>query len=114
MPGERLTAKQTAIAAWGALGFGALLVRAIVALTPLALAPIRERLMSPLQIALYAVWTLWMAWTEGYKTFQKLVAPRVVARAIHLARHPRLLHVLLAPPFCMALFHATRPVSYTH
>ncbi len=108
MPGPSLSPGRIAIAAWGALGFGALLVRALVALTPLALAPIREHTLTTAQIALYVVWVAWMAYTEGYRTFQKLVAPRVVARAMYLARNPRPLHVVLAPPFCMALFHATR------
>jgi hypothetical protein len=104
----KLGAGRTAIAAWGALGFGGLLVQAVVGLTPLALVPIREHTLTGVQTAIYVAWVVWMAWSEGYKTFQKLVAPRVAARAIHLARHPRLLHVLLAPAFCMALFHATR------
>jgi hypothetical protein len=32
----------------------------------------------------------------------------VVARALHLARHPRPLHLLLAPFYCMGLVHASR------
>ena len=51
---------------------------------------------------------LFMAHSEGYKGFQKSFSPRVVARARYLKSHPRPLHVLLAPLFCMGYFHATR------
>ena len=39
--------------------------------------------------------------------FQRAFSPRVVARARWLRRHPRPLPALLAPLFCMGLFHAT-------
>lgn len=52
--------------------------------------------------------TLFMAYSEGYKGFQLGFAPRIAARARHLVDHPRLLHVLLAPLFCMGYFHTTR------
>lgn len=108
MSAERLSPGQVAIAAWGALGFGGLLLRAIIGLTPMALEPIREHSLTGLQIGLYVAWVVWMWWSEGYRAFQKLLAPRVAARALHLARNPRVHHVILAPLFCMALFHATR------
>src|SRR5690606_2841474 len=46
-------------------------------------------------------------YAEGYRGFQMRFSPRVVARALHLARNPRPLHVVLAPLFCMSFFHAT-------
>jgi hypothetical protein len=49
-----------------------------------------------------------MAYFEGYRGFQRGFSPRVVVRALHLALHPRPLHVLLAPLFCMGLIHASR------
>jgi hypothetical protein len=52
--------------------------------------------------------TVFMAYSEGYKGFQLAFAPRVAARARYLLNHPRLLHVLLAPLFCMGYFHTTR------
>ena len=52
--------------------------------------------------------TLFMAYSEGYKGFQLAFSPRVAARARHLLHHPRLLHVCLAPLFCMGYFHTTR------
>src|SRR3970040_439556 len=108
MPAERLSPARLAIAAWGALGFGGVLARAIIGLTPMALEPIREHSLSGVQIAVYVVWVAWMWWSEGDRAFQKLLAPRVAARAMHLARHPRVHHVILAPLFCMSLFYATR------
>ena len=53
------------------------------------------------------VWTVYMLWAEGYKGFHRGFAPRVVARARYLSEHPRTLHVLLAPLFCMGYIHAT-------
>jgi hypothetical protein len=79
----------------------------VVRITPIAVEPI-EVGMSPFQWALYAATLIFMAYTEGYRGFQRNFSPRVVARVLHLARQPQLLHVLLAPAFCMALFHATR------
>jgi hypothetical protein len=59
---------------------------------------------------------LFMAYSEGYKGFQKGFAPRVAARARYIKHNPRLLHVLVAPLFCMGYFFATRKrliVTYT-
>jgi len=92
---------------WGLVGVLTILGRGLWQITPLALEPF-ERGLSVFEWVLYAVCIVFMAYSEGYKGFQKAFSPRVVARALYLARHPRLLHVLLAPAFCMALFHATR------
>ncbi|WP_305042563.1 hypothetical protein [Geoalkalibacter sp.] len=48
-----------------------------------------------------------MAHAEGYRGFQRAFSPRVAARARYLRDHPRPLHVLLAPLFCMGFIHAT-------
>src|SRR3990172_5636592 len=108
MPAERLSPARLAIAAWGALGFSGVLARAIVSLTPMALEPIREHSLSGLHIAVYVAWVAWMWWSEGYRAFQKLLAPRVAARAMHLARRPRGHHGTPAPLACMSLFPAPR------
>ena len=93
---------------WGVIGVLVLLSRALWKLTPLAVEPFEKGGLSAIHWGLYAVFIVFMAYSEGYKGFQKAFAPRVVARAFHLARHPKPLHVLLAPFFCMGLFHATR------
>ena len=96
------------VAVWGVLGFALLLTRAVWSLTPLALEPIRAGSLHASHIVLYVLWVAFMAYSEGYKGFQKKVAPRVAARSLYAARNPRLLLVILAPIFCMGLFHATR------
>jgi hypothetical protein len=97
-----------AVAVWGVLGFVAIVFRAVWSLTPMALAPIRAGTMTALHWTLYLGWLVFMVYSEGYKGFQRKVAPRVAARAMYAATHPRPLLVLLAPLFCMGLFHATR------
>ena len=56
-----------------------------------------------------------MAYSEGYKGFQKAYSPRFAARLRHLRDHPRFFHSVLAPLFSMGYFHTTRKrliVSY--
>ena len=98
---------QTLIASWGVLGVLLLLSQAIWRLGARALEALRMDLSSA-QIALLLVWTAFNLYAEGYRAFQKRFSPRVVVRAAHLSKHPTLVHVALAPFYCMALFHATR------
>ncbi len=105
-----------AVALWGVLGVLAILGQAIWRLGGLAMEPIVEGSLSGTGWALYGLSIAFNAYAEGYKAFQLQFSPRVVARAFHLARNPRPLHVALAPFYCMALFHATRKrliVSWT-
>ncbi|MDO3378877.1 hypothetical protein [Geoalkalibacter halelectricus] len=51
---------------------------------------------------------VFMAYSEGYRGFQRGFSPRVAARARYLRDHPVATHVLLAPLFCMGFIHATR------
>jgi hypothetical protein len=106
--GSRLRASELAIASWGVLGVLALLGQALSRLTPLAIEPIERGMLGPGHWVLYVGWTVLNAYAEGYRGFQRAFVPRVVARALHLARHPHPLRVILAPVFCMALFHARR------
>ncbi len=93
---------------WGIFGFIALLGQAVYRLTPLALEPIFEGGMTPLQWGIYALSIGFTGYTEGYRAFHKQVAPRVVARGFVLAEQTTLVRSLLAPLFCIGLFHATR------
>jgi hypothetical protein len=93
---------------WGIAGVVALLVKAIVRLTPLAVEPLTAGGLGVLHVVALVGWTATSIYTEGYKGFQKQFSPRVVARAQYLTAHPRPLHVVLAPAYCMGLFHATR------
>jgi hypothetical protein len=96
------------IATWGVLGVVALLLRAVWRLAPLAVEPLRDGSLGASHVVVYAAWIAFSIWAEGIRGFQKRFSPRVVARAMHLARNPHPVHALLAPLYCMALFHATR------
>jgi hypothetical protein len=106
--GRALTFSGKLIATWGVVGVLAILIRAIWKLTPIALEPVFDGSMSSFQWFIYGAWTLINAYAEGYRGFQKAFSPRVVARAVYLGHNPKPLHVVFAPVFCMAMFHATR------
>ncbi|MCA9655645.1 MAG: hypothetical protein H6712_00370 [Myxococcales bacterium] len=92
---------------WGVAGVVALLVQPLLRLTPMALEAIQSDL-SGLQWTVLAAWLVVNAHAEGYRGFHRRFSPRVVARAQVIARSPRPLWVVLAPLFCMSLFHASR------
>lgn len=92
---------------WGVLGVLVLVAQPLVRLTPLVLEAIRGGLTTGQWVVLGA-WVAINAHAEGYRGFHRRFSPRVVARARHLSRHPRPLWVVLAPLFCMSLFHASR------
>ncbi len=54
------------------------------------------------------VWTIFMAYSEGYRGFQRGYSPRVAARALYLRNHCTSFRLLLAPLFCMGIFDAPR------
>jgi len=93
---------------WGVAGVMLLLLRAVTRLTPIALEPILDGSLTAVQIGILAAWVVFNAYGEGYRAFQKSFCPRVVARAHHLALSPRPLFALLAPFYCLSLFHANR------
>lgn len=94
-------------AVWGVLGLSALLVWAIYRLSGYAMEGWSVA-WSWWHWVFFAGWMLFMLYGEGYKGFQKGFSPRVVARGMHLARHPVGWHVALAPLYCMGYIHATR------
>jgi hypothetical protein len=100
--------KSFAIALWGVGGTVLLLAEAIWRLADTALTIFRRDGLTRDQAAILAVWVVFIVYVEGYRAFQQRFSPRVVARALHLAREPRPLHVALAPLYCMTLIHATR------
>jgi hypothetical protein len=97
-----------AAAAWGLAGTAAILARAVWRLAPFAAQVLAERELTALQWLFAGAWICFMGLFEGYRIFQRGFAPRVVARACHLARQPRLLDATLAPAFCMGLLRASR------
>ena len=65
----------------------------------------------PLGVWHYVVavlWTFFMAYSEGYKGFQKGYSPRVAARALYLRDKCTWLRLFLAPLFCLGFFHSTK------
>jgi hypothetical protein len=101
------TLSRALIVLWAVGGVVALLLQAIVRLTPHALDALAAPL-TPLQALLYAAWVAIAAYSEGYRAFQLRFSPKVIARALYLSQNPSPLGVLLAPAFCMALFFAKR------
>lgn len=93
---------------WGLLGVLALFGRALSRLVPLAWQPIADGSLTTLHIVSYVAWVIFNAYGEGYRAFQRSFCPRVVGRAYHLAANPKPLHALLAPLYCLSLFHANR------
>jgi hypothetical protein len=96
-----------AAAAWGIAGVVGIITRAVARLVPHAVEGFTTPLL-PWHWAALAGWVGFMVYFEGYKGFQRAFSPRVVLRALHLARNPRPLHALLAPLYVMGLIHASR------
>lgn len=97
-----------AVMLWGVLGLVLVLVEAVYRLAATAARVLTTHTLTTGQLVLLVVWTVVIAYVEGYRGFQQHFSPRVVARALYLAEHRRPLHVALGPLFCMALFHTTR------
>ena len=112
MSDERLSPAEILIASWGVIGVLALVGQALYRLTPLALVPLQQDMLNGWLLALYIFWAVFNGYAEGYRGFQRAFSPRVVARAFYLARNPKPTHVILAPLFCMAMFHASRKRLY--
>lgn len=97
-----------AIIMWGVLGVVAVLAQACYGLAPIAWSPIADGSFTWWQWTIWVLWVAQMIYSEGYRGFHLAFAPRVVARAVYLARNPKGVSVVLAPFFCMGMFHATR------
>ena len=67
-----------------------------------------EEPLGPVHYAVLVPWVLFMAYSEGYKGFQKSFSPRVASRAVYLRKHSTPLRAILAPVFCMGFFDSTR------
>jgi hypothetical protein len=94
-------------ALWGVAGVLALLGLAVLRLMGRVIDMFGYELRWYHWLALLLV-VLFMAYTEGYRGFQRAFSPRVAARAKYVYHFPRLLHVLAAPVFCMGYFHIQR------
>lgn len=92
---------------WGLGGVFWIIGSAVFRLTPYVVEAFSDKL-TLFQWLVTIGWSVFMLVGEGYRGFQKQFSPRVVARAKYLSENPKPLHVLLAPLFCMAFFHATK------
>jgi hypothetical protein len=94
-------------AIWGLTGVLLLLGSAVYRLTPVAIEAFSYDFLWYHWLALFLN-LFFMSFAEGYRGFQKGFSPRVASRALYLKNHPRLLHALLGPIFCMGFFHASK------
>jgi hypothetical protein len=92
---------------WGLAGVTLLLGSAVYRLTPLAVEALTYDMLW-YHWAFLAFVLVFMAYAEGYRAFQQGFSPRVAARARYLRTHRNMLHLLLAPLFCMGYFHAPK------
>lgn len=92
---------------WGLGGVCILLISAITRLTTIALDSLDYQY-AWYHWAILLLNVVFMAYSEGYKGFQKSYAPRLAARIRHLHDNPRFIYALLAPLFGMGYFHSTR------
>ena len=94
-------------ATWGAVGVTAILLFAIVRIAPRAFAAYETGLDTTQWIAT-VIFAAFMAYSEGYRGFQRRFSPRTAARVRYLRDRPDLLRSILAPLFAMGFFHANR------
>lgn len=93
---------------WAVVQVISVLANALKRLYPIAIQPFIQKDMLPYQWALYAVWCLYMGYAEGYKAFQLKFSPMVVQRAFLIYQNPNIFNVLLAGPYAMGMFGASR------
>ena len=96
------------IAAFGLIQVTLFLGAAISRVTPYAWDAWTQGLLSPGQKVLFVGWSVLMLYSEGYKGFHLRFCPRVVGRAIELGRTRRPLDLVLALPYCLSLYGASR------
>lgn len=102
-----ITKQGLRIALWGLLGFTLLIGEALYKVIPIAI-DLFSKPLSSFHWAALIIWSLFMAYSEGYRGFQKHYSPRFAARALWLKDHPDAIHPFLAPLFCMCFFGTTR------
>lgn len=93
---------------WGVIQVLCILANAIKRVMPIAIEPLIKKNLTPIQIILCIIWCTYMIYTEGYKTFQLKFSPLVVKRAFGLSKNLSVVNCLLAGPYSMGLFGATR------
>lgn len=98
----RLTA-----AVWGFLGVAVFLAYAIYRLLQHTIDAMDHSL-TVVQWSVLFINVVFMAYSEGYKGFQKSFSPRVAARVLYLRQNATILQTIFAPLFCLGYFGTTR------
>lgn len=93
---------------WGVFQVVLMLANALRRILPVAIEPLIRKDILPVHWVMYVVWSLYMAYAEGYKGFQLKFSPLVVHRAFSLCDNPSVINYILAGPYCMGLFGASR------
>jgi hypothetical protein len=75
---------------------------------PIALKPIAENTLTPIQKVVCIAWCSTMTLMAGNRGIRKKFAPLVVKRAFGISSNAGVLNCILAGPYSMALFHATK------
>lgn len=96
------------LACWSVLQVVSILANAIKRLLPVAMEPLIQNDLQPFQWAMFVGWSIYMAYVEGYQAFQLKFSPLVVKRAFGLSSHLNPLNCILAGPYAMGLFGATK------
>lgn len=97
----------TFAATWGIVGICFILGNAIFRLSVISLESLSYSL-AWYHWAIAIVWTGFMAFSEGYRGFQKGFSPRVAARIAYLKENPTPIRLVFAPLFCMGYFGIAR------
>lgn len=100
--------KRNLLGLWGVVQVVSVLANAIKRLLPVAIQPFQRKDLSTEHWGLYVGFCLVMAYTEGYKAFQLKFSPMVVSRAFNLVQNSSILRILLAGPYSMGMFGASK------
>lgn len=92
---------------WAIAGVSLLLGSAIYRLAA-HVEPLFYHTFSISEVLAMTFWIVFMAYSEGYRGFQRNFSPRVAARIRHLRHHGKGMQMLLAPFFCLGYFGTTR------
>lgn len=99
---------RNALGVWGVVQVVSVLANAIKRLYPIAIQPFLQKDLLAYHWVLYVAWSLYMGYAEGYKAFQLKFSPMVVSRAFSIADKPTILNCILAGPYSMGLFGASK------
>ncbi|MEC9375948.1 MAG: hypothetical protein VYA80_06210 [Pseudomonadota bacterium] len=94
-------------AVWGAGGFVFILLDAINRLFAIAIKAFENEL-NFLHWGFLLLFSIIMAYSEGYRGFQKSFSPKCATRTLYLYRNPDVLNLVFAPFFVMGFFRASR------